>query len=134
MRNNALEREILISLFDAGINSRIAAGAVPQCMKNNPLLIGQVAHEVIAGCAVYLMSCQESGSGVQYLKIGLARNIKKRMETIAGACPLKIEKALYFCVGPFGRTLALEQKLHAKFADLRVTGEWFRFEYQQHKV
>ena len=125
---------VFISRFVDGMESRIAAGKVPQFIKLNPQIIGQVAHELIEGCAVYLMACRERGSEVQYIKIGLARNIKKRVEAISVGCPLEIKKVLYFCMGSYGRALKLERSLHKEFAVNRVTGEWFRFDNQQEKA
>ena len=126
--------EILINRFVAGVNERIAVGAVPPCMQENPLLIGQVAHDVIEGCVLYLVACEETESDVQYIKIGLARNIKKRINGLATGCPLKIKKAMYFCVGGYGRTWKLEQDTHKEFAKFRATGEWFRFKDKEEKA
>lgn len=56
-------------------------------------------------------------------KIGFTNNIFKRIIAIQTGCPFKLE---IFCV--VEGSVQTEKKLHEKYKDLRMNGEWFRYE------
>lgn len=56
-------------------------------------------------------------------KIGFTNNVFSRIGSIQTGCPFKLE---IFCV--VEGTIQTEKKLHAKYKDLRLNGEWFRYE------
>lgn len=56
------------------------------------------------------------------VKIGIARDPKKRFDDLRVASPVKLQIA-----GVFFGSLYLEQYLHKKFAKFHVRGEWFEF-------
>lgn len=58
----------------------------------------------------------------KYVKIGMSNNVKGRLDNLQSANPHKLSIALVVPYG--GRELELE--LHAKFAEHRVRGEWFK--------
>jgi hypothetical protein len=114
--------------FVRSVNLRLASKDLPEYIRKDPLIVGQCVHEVVRGTAVYLMICEERGSSVTYIKVGLARNIAKRMGALTSSCPLPIRRALYFCTAGYRHAWALEQALHEKFSDLRIGGEWFKID------
>lgn len=120
------EEQRALNHFTHAVNLRLAAGKVPSFIRSRPSLIGQCVHDVVDATAVYLMICRERGSSQAYVKIGLARNIAKRMATIATGCPLTIQKAMYFCTPGYQRAYALEHEMHDAFYARRVRGEWFQ--------
>lgn len=131
MRYSDNVSEQALGILLKAISVRILNGGVPAEIAENPDILGQVVHEVVGGCAVYLMPCKEVGSDVRYVKIGMARDIKKRIDTISTGCPLEIKKALYFCTGSQGRALHMEKQMHEAFSEFRERGEWFRFNNQE---
>lgn len=54
------------------------------------------------------------------IKVGIAKNVKKRLETIRTHCPYEIR---LLAAIPGGR--ARERELHAALSDYRMRGEWF---------
>lgn len=124
-------RDPQITTFLIALDHRVSQGDVPEYLQDNPLLLGQVVHSVIGGCAVYLLPVTEQGSDIHYMKIGVARNIEQRMRTIRTSLPLPLGKAMYFCVGPFKQALELERELHSWFDDCKWQGEWFCFECKE---
>lgn len=73
-------------------------------------------HELDDICCVYFI-CHEGA-----VKIGRTTDLKKRMETIQTSCHSPIE-LLY----SFWTDKQTETELHTIFSDLRLKGEWFRF-------
>jgi len=57
------------------------------------------------------------------VKIGKSNNVKKRMQQIQVGCPSKVE--LLFSYYQLHEND--EKALHARFGDLRSSGEWFYF-------
>lgn len=55
-----------------------------------------------------------------YIKIGIAANVRARMTNMQMACPYKLRLLKR---APFPE---MERRLHDRFADHRITGEWFR--------
>ncbi len=66
---------------------------------------------------VYFVRAKLSG----YIKIGFTRVPNKRIGTIMTDCPEPVE-----LIGKIAGSLADERALHARFADHRLNGEWFR--------
>ena len=78
---------------------------------------------------VYAMFCQdEPGKG--YVKIGHSKDIGTRLSQLRTGSPIQ---AQLFAVIHAGHSkslaLSLERRLHKRFADRRVRGEWFRFDF-----
>jgi len=73
---------------------------------------------------VYLI--KESFNG--YIKIGVSRNIKGRMAAIESNIPQKIT-----LIGTIKSSQArkIEEKLHRKYADYCIKGEWFKLSDKQ---
>jgi hypothetical protein len=125
------EAQITLNRFVASVNEKIATSKAPQEVIKHPLLIGQVAYEITGGCSVYLMSAPEASGDGAYVKIGVARNIAKRISAIAIGCPLHIKRVIYFCVTGYQRAFHLERHLHQAFDNCRIRGEWFYFAKRQ---
>jgi hypothetical protein len=60
--------------------------------------------------------------GKPYVKIGHARSVRRRLEQLQGASPYELVILSVIAGGP-----AREKLIHARFAHLRVRGEWFRY-------
>lgn len=56
------------------------------------------------------------------VKIGVATKVNGRISTIQSGSPAKIELLACIPGGP-----QMERKMHARFAKLRIRGEWFRY-------
>lgn len=59
----------------------------------------------------------------QLVKIGVGRNVWKRLEQIQTSCPYKLRIVAVLEDGHLK-----EQELHRRFAAYRLQGEWFRYE------
>lgn len=81
----------------------------------------KISHQVYF---IYFILNEDS----QAIKIGLAKDLTKRLKALQTSSPavLKLMKALQ--VNGAKEARDLEQSLHRKFADIRLTGEWFRAE------
>lgn len=58
----------------------------------------------------------------RYVKIGFTMNLKNRMDGIQTSCP---EKLIFY--GAYKGDRMKEERLHSKFDDYRLNGEWFHF-------
>lgn len=73
---------------------------------------------------VYFMYCQQANA----VKIGIARNLTKRLVSLQIGNPYLITPLAYIeCPNKFS-AIELEQQLHQKFKKLNIRGEWFEFE------
>lgn len=54
------------------------------------------------------------------IKIGVSRNVEKRLKSLQNASPLKLK-----CLGIIAGGRDLERTLHIRFAPSRLHGEWF---------
>lgn len=70
-----------------------------------------------SACSIYFIQCQST----KLIKIGFASNIKNRFSSIqtGSPTPLKI-------IGAVVCDKSIEKKLHDKFENIRVHGEWFK--------
>lgn len=64
-----------------------------------------------------------------YVKIGVARNPKKRLKALQTGNPHKLELMRVIKGG-----YAEEAALHGHFAHLRVEGEWFEYHQEMHDI
>lgn len=82
----------------------------------------QALSPVVARAGVYFIQCGP------FVKIGLARNVRKRCRSLQQTIPFQLD--LIGVVAPAdGQTLrALEQAYHRRFRSVRQCGEWFRLE------
>lgn len=91
---------------------------------------GTVAAEIKAADAAFLKrSRAQVGHGFIYflqcdsrIKIGFAKDVKRRIADISCACPFPVK-----LLGTQRGSISEEQALHKRFAAARVTGEWFNF-------
>jgi hypothetical protein len=67
--------------------------------------------------SVYFITCREQG----ICKIGKAKNPKARRSSLQTAFPTRL-----VLEGTLPGGVALERKLHQRFAKFRLSGEWFR--------
>ena len=67
---------------------------------------------------IYLISHEN-----QFLKIGYTKNINKRLSQLQVSSPVKLE-VLHLIDGD----VTIEKKLHVLFKNLRISGEWFKFD------
>jgi hypothetical protein len=67
---------------------------------------------------VYFISCRK------YVKIGVSKNIKKRLFDLQASNPYKLILVKFFKTSD---CFNLENILHKKFKHLREKGEWFRY-------
>jgi hypothetical protein len=60
--------------------------------------------------------------GSEYFKIGVAKNVERRLGSLQNGCPFPLEVALII---PHRRPYALESTIHARLAEHRTVREWF---------
>lgn len=77
------------------------------------------------GFYVYLIACVEKDGVTRYFKIGFAQNIKNRIRGIYTSTPFK--PILISMIKFHQKKLMLKEevRLHKKYSDVRLTGEWF---------
>ena len=127
MRHNPFGKDQLrLNRFIAKVRDKLQRQDLPAYFLDEPELVDHLMHEVVTGCSVYVLTCNEGDA--YFVKVGLARDIRSRLSSIATACPLDVECASYFCLPGYGRARKLEVAIHKKFEQQRVRGEWFRFE------
>jgi len=77
---------------------------------------------------VYAMLCRD-GDGPGYIKFGRSMRIGERLTALRTACPIP---ARYFAVveaNNYYNALNIERDLHRRFSERRVSGEWYRFDF-----
>ncbi len=62
------------------------------------------------------------------IKIGMAKNIERRLKSLQTSSPAKLELIRSMQVSSQEEARELEKSLHQKFEHIRITGEWFRAE------
>lgn len=77
---------------------------------------------------VYAMMCRD-GSGQGYIKLGITRDIGKRLTAIKIGCPLEIFELAVIDVAGAAIARKIEKALHREFSDRNERGEWFRFTF-----
>ena len=60
-----------------------------------------------------------------HIKIGVSKNVKKRMAGLQTANPLKLEYFYVMKVKNIYDARLIEKELHEQFKDFRLCGEWF---------
>lgn len=73
-------------------------------------------------CVYFVLA---EGTSPPLVKIGFARDLKKRVESLSTGCPHPL-KVVGYVPGP----IALEKELHARFSKFRVRGEWFLYAWE----
>ena len=66
-------------------------------------------------------------------KIGVARNIAKRLDALQTANPRELELVVAIPFDNRMQALSVEKKLHHQFRKFRIRGEWFHGELPLHK-
>jgi len=77
---------------------------------------------------VYALLCKDSG-GAGYVKFGFTRRIDLRLSQIKTACPIPIRTIALLEVQCEDRQKRIEKALHNQFAERRLSGEWFSFDF-----
>jgi hypothetical protein len=91
---------------------------------------GKRVHALDGGTAVraphfvYFILNEESRA----IKIGRARDVAKRLKTLQTSSPAPLKSLGAAALANEKAAADFEAKLHAEFADIRLTGEWFRAE------
>lgn len=67
-------------------------------------------------------------SGLEYIKIGTALDIKKRMSNVQSGCPFNLSPWLAV---PTPLARHIERGLHVAFGDYNLRGEWFHLPSNQ---
>lgn len=68
-------------------------------------------------------------SSPRYVKIGISCEVDKRIDQLNTASPFRV-----WCMTTFPGGRGIEALLHARFADRRTNGEWFRWDDQMWHV
>lgn len=71
-------------------------------------------------CYVYLIRCQKN-----LYKIGVAKNVRKRLAAIQTSNPFKLELVTCYEFDSKATAHNIEYQLHARFSRNRKNGEWF---------
>ena len=78
---------------------------------------------------VYAMLCQDGG-GPGYVKFGRSKRIGDRLTALRTGCPIPAKYFAICCVGTESwQAKKIERAFHTLFAERRITGEWFRFDF-----
>lgn len=64
-------------------------------------------------------------SGGEFFKIGIARNVKSRLEGLQVGCPLLLKVELSLKTWAYPQAAKLEKEAHYHFSTSRIRGEWF---------
>ena len=72
---------------------------------------------------VYLIKCINKDG---FIKIGVARNVQSRLETMQTGCPYELKILASIKCMSKGQAYGIERSLHYLFGRDRVRGEWFR--------
>ena len=75
---------------------------------------------------VYAMLTELSNRS-RYVKFGVSSNPKARVVSVQVGSPLRIERMLVMDCGNDYHARVVEAALHMEFAEIHVSGEWFRF-------
>lgn len=107
---------------------RLPAGIVRRFITNTEQFLtgivffnGQAIHyhdgQWIATISLYLIQ-SESG----YIKIGISKRVERRLRDLQISSPEKLTLLFY---QPLQKAELIEKKLHQRFSDKRLRGEWF---------
>lgn len=72
---------------------------------------------------VYLIACH--GHSATYVKVGMTRNLKRRISEIQTGCPFQIANAFAISSEYWEETKGLEKLLHMLLRQQRLRGEWY---------
>jgi len=84
--------------------------------------------------AFYTGKVQKRSFGFVNWKIGRTFNIDRRVRTFQTACPVPLEVVGTLTCPDRTHAIRIERDLHDYFADSRLSGEWFSFDYHQTRV
>lgn len=71
--------------------------------------------------------------GGPYVKIGVARDVKRRIAALQCGCPFKLKRVAARSA-PLFLIFQIERRLHAEFAGQRMHGEWFEADIAEVKA
>lgn len=72
---------------------------------------------------IYFIKCLDDNG---FIKIGVAKNIKSRLDTLQTGCPYPLKVICSIPCKGRPKALAIERRLHSYFAKSRIGGEWFK--------
>ena len=78
-------------------------------------------------CYIYLIHC----SGTSFFKIGIARSVESRLDTLQPACPFELVLVNHVRYPSRSQAILSEMALHEKYAHNLVHGEWFSFQHDE---
>jgi hypothetical protein len=83
---------------------------------------------------LYMMVC-DAGGGFSYCKIGISRDLAKRVAGVQTGCPIPISDVAYLQVGST-YTRQAEAMMHSGLKKFHSQGEWFRLNFTdpEHKA
>ena len=73
-------------------------------------------------CYIYFILNYDS----QAVKIGIAKNVKRRLASLQTSSPSKLELLGIIKTKSVNNARKIEKSLHEKFAENRIRGEWFK--------
>ena len=62
-----------------------------------------------------------------YMKIGISRDVQRRIKEVQTGCPVRITRCIFMNVGNTQQAETLEKLLHKRYAACNTWGEWFTY-------
>lgn len=79
------------------------------------------------GWVIYILVTTPVESA-SFFKVGITKNIGKRISTLQTGCPVQIAEFLYHKALSRESALSVERAMHEAMREHRSSGEWFRFD------
>ena len=79
------------------------------------------------GACVYMMVA-DAGQGHSFCKIGITRDLGKRIAQVQTGCPVPIAEVAYMPMPDSSRARLVEARMHCKLKEHHSHGEWFRLD------
>ncbi len=74
----------------------------------------------------YVYFVEQEGLG--FIKVGVAKNVEKRITKLQTASPVKLKLLTAILVGGRNQAFFMEKAIHERLKKYRVEGEWFKCE------
>jgi len=116
--------EVAMRVFFDLITLQKESGELPKALLDKPSLIGQAMHKIIPGNNLYFLKAKDKEGPGTYFKIGIARNVARRMISIKAASPLGVDAVIYVPIGPVSLARKVEQKVLEATREYHCNGEW----------
>jgi hypothetical protein len=79
------------------------------------------------GECVYIIQCESC----PHYKIGITSRLPCRLHALSGACPYTLHVIGQFMMPSKTKSLEVEKKLHRRYQDCNMRGEWFHLDDEQ---